>query len=118
MAQAPDLSVSCSFALSWPAKDESANIASRMGSVTGRFASPLSGAGVAAAGEAEGAGEAEEFGDGGDAGALALGVAVLVGAVVMQPETAASRARDRNRGTREILFILKPHMRQAQQTLR
>ncbi|PYS77193.1 MAG: hypothetical protein DMF66_10695 [Acidobacteria bacterium] len=92
-------SVSCSFAFNAPAKDESANIASRTGSVTGRLAAPLSGVGD---GVALGAGVAEADGDALAAGALALVVAVLVGALVVQPEAAASKARDRTRETREI----------------
>jgi len=90
------------------AKVESANIASRTGSVTGRFDVPSALAAVAGEGEAAGeaAGEADGPGDAEAVAVLAFVVAVFVGALVVQPARHASSARESNRAGREIIFIL------------
>src|SRR5256714_9180934 len=94
--------VSCSFDFNSPAKDESANIASSTGRVTGSPASLLSGA----AGVAVGDGDAEAFAF---APGVALVFAALVGAFVIgaQPDAATSSATHSAVIAYEILFILQ-----------
>jgi hypothetical protein len=69
---------------------------------------------AAVAGEGEAAGEAAGEADGpGDAEAVAVlaFVAVFVGALMVQPARHASRARERDRAGREIIFILSALLR-------
>src|SRR5947209_13899727 len=95
--------VSCSFDFNSPAKDESANIASSTGRVTGSPASPVSDA--VAPGDAVGEGDTEAFAF---ATVVAFVFAAFVGAfvvVVVQPDAATISAT--SSVAYEILFILQ-----------
>jgi hypothetical protein len=74
---------------------------------------PSAFAAVAGEGEAAGdaVGDAEVTGDAEAVAVLAFVVAVFVGALVVQPARPASRARERDKAGREIVFILSALLR-------